>query len=267
MSESSSAFVSSKIPLYYQLATVLRDKILAGDYQRGEQLPTQATLAKDYGVSRVTAREALKQLEQEGLLRSERGRGTFVTGEPRFTGELQMDGSIEDLIAMGLATSVRLLNAQKAPATAAEAAALGIAEGERVLRCQRLRLYRNEPYCHIANTLPLEIGERIDRSRWEEGSVLKFIEEELGIPLREAQQHIRAALAEPTLARWLKVRVGAPLLQVDYVIRSDGARPVERARLHYRSDVYSFTLDLRRNPRQSREAGSPWLLRDHRIET
>ncbi len=262
-------FVSSGVPLYYQLITILREKILSGGYQRSEQMPPEATLAREFGVSRLTVREALRKLEQEQLIRRQRGRGTFVADElPEelpFTGDMQMDGSIEALISMGQATSVRLLETQNATATPGEAAALGVAEASPVLRCRRLRLYEEQPYCFIVNTLPAEIGERIEASRWEEGSVLKFIEEELGIPLREARQQVRAALADPTLARWLDVRVGAPLLQVDYLIHTTGGRPVERARLYYRSDLYSFTLHLTRSPARSRKR-SPWSLRDHRIE-
>lgn len=258
-------FVSDEIPLYYQLATVLREQILSGRYRKDDQLPTQMTLAKDYGVSRLTVREALKQLEQQGLIRQEQGRGTFVTYEREFTGDMELDGSIEDLISMGLATEVRLLDRRRVPASPGAARDLGLEEGAPVLRCERLRLLRGEPYCFIVNTLPVEIGERIEASRWEEGSVLRHIEESLGIPLREAEQQVRASLADPTLGRWLDVRIGAPLLRVDYLIRTDGRRPVERARLFYRSDLFRFAIHLTRNPARSRDV-SQWSLKNHRIE-
>lgn len=252
-------FVSGGVPLYYQLATLLRERIVTGHYQKGEQLPPQLTLAKDYGVSRLTAREALKQLEGEGLIRQEQGRGTFVTYEHTFTGDMALDGSIDDLITMGLATRVRLLDRRQKPATPELATALGLEVGELVLHCQRLRLFRGEPYCHIHNTLPLDIGRRIEAHRWEEGSVLQYIEDELGLPLREAEQQITAALADANLARWLDVRIGAPLLRVDYLIRTENGRAVEQARLYYRGDRYRFTIDLTRDPEKSRP--SPWSLR------
>ena len=102
------------------------------------------------------------------------------------------------------------------------------------------------------------------RVAWEEGSVLKYIEDELGIALTEAEQRLRATLADPTLAQWLEVKIGAPLLRVDYLIRSGGGRPVEWARLYYRSDLYSFTIGLTRNPDGA--ASSSWSLKDHHIE-
>ncbi len=257
-------FVATEVPLYYQLATVLREKILSGDYETGAQLPPQLSLAKDYGVSRLTARAALKQLEEQGLIRQEQGRGTFVTYEGPFTGDMALDGSIDDLISMGRATTVRLLDSRSEPASVEVAKALGLETGTPVLRCQRLRLLRDEPYCYIVNTMPLSIGERIDADRWAQGSVLQYIEDDLGIPLREAKQKIRASLADPNLARWLDVRIGAPLLRLDYLIRTDGGRVVEQARLYYRGDVYSFTLNLTRNLEGSHD--SAWALRDHRIE-
>ncbi len=71
-------------------------------------------------------------------------------------------------------------------------------------------------------------------------------------------------LADPALARWLDLKIGAPLLRVDYLIRSLD-RPVERARLFYRSDIYSFAIHLTRSPEKLREV-SPWSLKNHRIE-
>jgi GntR family transcriptional regulator len=165
---------------------------------------------------------------------------------------------------MGQATEVRLLDRRLEAATPEMARDLEVEDGAPVVRCQRLRLFQGEPYCYIVNTLPEEIGQRIEPRRWEKGSVLQYIEDELGIPLREAQQNLRATLADPPLARWLEVRIGAPLLRVDYLIRTDKGRPVEAARLYYRADLYRFTLRLKRTPGPSKD--SPWALRDHRLE-
>ena len=92
------------IPLYYQLETILRKKISAGDYSPDIPLPSEDALAEEYEVSRITVRQALSSLEQDGLVIRQRGKGTFVSERantielPRFT------GSIEDLILMGKRT-------------------------------------------------------------------------------------------------------------------------------------------------------------------
>ena len=149
-------------------------------------------------------------------------------------------------------------------ASSEESKDLEVPEGSPVIRCRRLRYFENQPYCYIVNHVPLEIGRRIPEPAWCTGSVLKYIEEQLGVPLRVAKQRLRATLADANLANWLQVRVGAPLLLVDYYIRTDQDRPVEMAQLYYRSDIYSFTLHLSREGGES-EAGT-WALKEDRLE-
>jgi len=257
-------FADSSIPLYYQLATLIRQKIVTSDYLAGDQLPPESKMVEDYGVSRMTVRQAMANLEEEGLIRRERGRGTFVTEQsPVISGDLELDRSIGDLISMGMSTSVELLELEEVTATEEEARDLKVPLGSPIIRCKRLRFYGDEPYCYIVNHVTPSIGRRIKEENWHRGSVLKFIEEELDVPLRLAKQRLRATLADAGLARWLQVRIGAPLLLVDYHIRTDEDRPVEMAELYYRSDIYSFTLHLRRSETDDDEV---WSLKEHRFE-
>lgn len=258
-------FASSGVPLYYQLATLLREKIASREYRPGDQIPSESKLVRSYGVSRMTVRQAIAGLEEEGLVRKEPGRGTFVReGAVAFSGDLELDRSIEDLISMGQATSVQLLELSETDASPREARDLKIPEDSPVIRCRRLRLHDDKPYCYIVNHMPTEIGGRIPERNWQRGSVLKFIEEELGIPLRIAKQRVRATLADASLAQSLNVRIGAPLLLVDYHIRTDKDRPVEMAELYYRSDLYAFTLHLTRS--DGDDPKGPWSLEGHRLE-
>lgn len=258
-------FASSGVPLYYQLATVLRETLVSRQYKAGDRFPSEAELVRDYRVSRMTVRQAVGILEQEGLLQRQAGRGTFVAGNPRrFSGDLELDRSIGDLISMGQSTSVQLLELSEVEANREEARDLDVEEGSPIIRCRRLRFFKDQPYCYIVNHVPSEIGRQIEEPHWCSGSVLNYIEEQLRVPLRIAKQRIRATIADANLARWLQTRVGAPLLLVDYHIRTDQNRPVEMAELYYRSDLYSFTLHL------SREGGErerkSWALRESRIE-
>ena len=265
VAQKESRFATSGVPLYYQLATLLREKIVSGQYRPGDKLPSEAELVKEYGLSRMTVRQAVGTIEREGLLSREPGRGTFVTSRrPAFSGDLTLDRSIDDLISMGLATSVKLLELEEVEATPAETRDLEVPEGSRIIRCRRLRYLKEEPYCYIVNHVPLEIGRRIPERNWCSGSVLKYIEKELDIPLLIAKQRLRATLADANLAGSLQVRVCAPLLLVDYHIRTDKDRPVEMAELYYRSDIYSFTLHLTRSGGEQEERA--WALREHRFE-
>jgi GntR family transcriptional regulator len=260
-------FVSKEVPLYYQLASLLRESILTGRYAPSQRIPTEADLVHEYELSRITVRQALRSLEEEGLIRREPGRGTFVTGRQPFAGKLALDGTIEDLISMGLATSVRLLDITEVTATAEDASMLDIELGSALTRVRRIRYFQQEPYSFIINNLSSDIGQKLSRSYLKRGSMLKFLEEELGIPLRDAEQSVRATLTDAELARRLRSKIGAPLLFVDRLIRTDNERPVMRTCTYYRSDIYSFTVHLKRDPKQARTPHTGWALKKRKKTT
>lgn len=239
-------FASEEVPLYYQLGSLLREKILSGEFPVDARIPTEAELVGEYGVSRITVRQALSALEKEGLIRREAGRGTFVTDHPPFTGTLKVEGSLDDIISLGKVTDVRVLDVRTVKAGLLEAEILGLEPGALLTRCRRLRLYHGEPYSYITNEMPHEVGRRVSRKDWK-GIILRVLEEKLKIPIRDARQTVRAALADATLARTLRTRIGAPLLAVDRVVMTDGGRPVERVHTFYRSDIYSLTVHLARH--------------------
>jgi GntR family transcriptional regulator len=242
--QNTAQFVDSSVPLYYQLATILRENIISGRYAIGDKFPTEADLVKVYSVSRATVRGALQSLKDEGLIRREAGRGTFVSGLPEFTGTLKMDGTLNGLIAMGLATSPRLVELQQVTVPPQQAEVLGMEPGTPAIRACRVRYYKDHPYCYIINTLPLEIGEKLSEADWESGSILQHLQAEHEVQLGDADEYVRATVADANLARWLGVRIGAPLLQVDYLIRDIEGNPVETPIIFYRSDMHAFTLRL-----------------------
>jgi GntR family transcriptional regulator len=257
---STSRFVTDEVPLYYQLSTLIKEQILSGRYGPGDRLPTEAELVADYGVSRITVRQALKALETEELIRREAGRGTFVTGIRHLPEQLQMPGTLDDLITMGLATSVKLLDLHRVAATREDAEAFGIEIGEPVVECNRLRYYEEIPYSYITNRLPVPIAEKFEDHDWESGSILNFIEDKIGLHLRDADQTVRATLAGAVFARLLETRIAAPLLLVERTVYTDTGMAVERVRTVYRGDIYALNVHLTRDPQKSREL-SDWTLK------
>jgi len=241
-------FLTSEVPLYYQLGTLLRDQILSGRYAPGEQLPTETDLVADYGVSRITVRQALKALEEQSLVRREAGRGTFVTDELPIPKTLQMNGSLDDLISMGIATSVKLLDLREVVATREDAEAFAVPEGSPIVQCSRLRYHQKLPYSYIINRLPKSIADQFEGHDWETGIILQTIEQRLGMHLRDAEQEVRATVADVSLAKVLDTRIGAPILSVDRIVRTDSGQAVERVHTFYRGEIYSLTVHLTRDP-------------------
>jgi len=237
-------FSSDRVPLYYQLQGILTDQIESGVFTTGSRLPTEAQLEKEYGVSRITVRQALSAMEEKGLIHRAAGRGTFVNERKVTSGEaLQLEGSLDALISLGISTKVKVLSIRRVKASVEEASVLGLEPGADLIRCARIRSYRNEPFSHVVNDLPYEIGKRLTRSDWAR-SVSQVLQEKLGIPLIEARQSIRASLATGELARLLSTRIGSPLLLVDRVVMTEDSRPVDRVRTSYRSDIFQFNVHL-----------------------
>src|SRR5262245_37445381 len=121
----STAFVSKRIPLYYQLENLLREKILSGVFAPGDRIPTESDLIRQYGVSRITVRQALSALAGEGLIERRQGRGTFVTERKTkrrvFEGQIHLTGSLDEIIVMGLEAPVKVVEMNRVKADSHEA--------------------------------------------------------------------------------------------------------------------------------------------------
>ena len=140
-----------------------------------------------------------------------------------------------------------------------EEAAFEIAVGSPLMQCTRLRFYHDEPYSYIINRIPKAIAEQFQERDWETGAILRSLEKRLGLRIGDADQSVRAALADASLARLLRTRIGAPLLSVDRVVHTDSGQAVERVHTYYRSDIYSLKVHLSRD---GEPAGDGWTLKE-----
>lgn len=249
-------FISSRIPLYYQLENVLREKITSGVFQGGEQLPTEVELIEQYKVSRITVRQALSTLAEEGLIERKQGRGTYVaerkSQKRKFSGTIHLTGSLDELIEMGMDTTVKVLEMNLVSADIHEAELLQIEIGEPIYRLKRLRTHESKPYSLIVNYLPEEVGSKLTMAELSSGALLHTMEEKLGFYLEQAEQEIRAELADPYVAGLLDIRVGSALLSIERTVYTDKGRPVEYVHTLYRSDIYGYSVKLIRDKKDKK---------------
>jgi GntR family transcriptional regulator len=243
--QSTPQFVSRQIPLYYQLQTILHEKITSGSWAPGHRLPSEAELGDAYGVSRITVRQALAALESEGMLRREPGRGTFVTAPPRPAEPPRVEGSIEDFASFLKSTTVKVVTVARVQACAEEAHKLQLPIGAPLIRSTCLRTYRDEAYGVVVYDLPYEIGRRFSKSDWKE-PVADVLLGKMGIEVTETRQSVRASLACVNAARMLSIRIGAPLLTIERLMSGTDGLPVVCSVTHCRSDVFSLVTNVRR---------------------
>ncbi len=239
------------IPLYYQLAAFLRKRIAFMELRPGDPLPSEEALAEEYKVSRITVRHALALLVQEGLLRRHRGKGTFVSEQARTVESPRSSGFIEDIIAMGHKTRVKILHIAMVETQGIVQERLGLWPGARVLRIEKVRLLDGSPFSYVVNYLPEEIGLKIQSMDLTERPLLSILEEDLRIRAWKALQTIEATVAEPDVAAHLEIRTGDPLLRVERTVFDSRGKPIEYVWVLYRADRYHFTVRLRRKKSRS----------------
>src|SRR5689334_2042278 len=133
------------LPRYYQLKEIMREKIRAGEWKPGDLIPSERELGEQYGISRMTARQAITELVNEGLFYREQGKGTFVSRHKTTQQLLHLTGFTEDIRARGQQPGTRVLAAKMCPADETIAEHLHIRTGQAVFCLHRLRLANDEP--------------------------------------------------------------------------------------------------------------------------
>jgi len=231
-------------PLYHRIYLVLREQILDHRFDPNVPMPSEHELARAYSVSRVTLRKTLEHLEREGLVLRQRGRGTFAR-PPAAKGAVQADvsGLVENLVAMGLSTQVRVLEFDYAPTPPDVATDMGVAAGTVAQRAVRLRSLKGTPFSYAVTYVREDIGRTFDADDLAKTPLLRLFEL-AGVRIAGAEQRVSASAADYVVADLMDVDVGAPLLCIKRVVRDKDGSAVERIRALYRPDMYEFELNL-----------------------
>jgi GntR family transcriptional regulator len=249
MSRKSGAMVDERLPtpLYHQIFLILRSQIVEGRLAAGMQVPGEEELARQFNVSRITARRALAELAAEGMVTRGRGRGTHVTARDHEPPPVHggVEGLIENLMAMGLKTQVTLLDFGYEPAAPDVAVALRVAPGEEVQRAVRVRSLPDGPFSHLTTYVPADIGRKFGRKEMAREPLLSLLERS-GVVIGSADQTLSATLADTRVAPLLKTVIGAPLLRISRIVQDSHGRPVEYIIGLYRPDRYQFRMSLDR---------------------
>lgn len=199
----------SPTPLYHQVYVLLSGHILDGTISKGTQMPTEQQLAEIFGVSRITAKRALDELADDGLVERRRGKGTHVIyhyePEPVLA---PLTGMLERLVSMGHHTKVKVLEVEHTVPPSAIAEQLGTGKDEKVHRVVRVRRTAedNEPFAwHESWTVGMKSGFTKEDL---EGRVRLEVIKENGVQLTLVEQHLGAEKVSPRVAEELQMLPG-----------------------------------------------------------
>jgi GntR family transcriptional regulator len=177
--------------------------------------------------------------------------------EPRIDQQLsELTGFVEDMLSRGLEPEARVISAEVASADVVVAEELGIPEGSKAVRIERVRLADGRPILYDVSHLPLEIGQRVLNEDLSQRPIFEILEADLGVALNEADYHIRAVAAQEPIATHLRVRRGTPLLMIERTTYSRDGAPVDFENLYYRADRMTFSLRLQRSGAHKQPAGA-----------
>jgi len=231
------------IALYAQVRETLRDQIKTGVLQSGQRLPSEDELAAQFGVSRMTVRQGVSDLTDEGLLYRRRGIGTFVTQFHVERDHNKLTDFFETARAEGFEAEVKLLSREVVPAKLMIANALALQENEPVIRIKTLRLANNVPVTVYNEYVPYKLRHELlaedlhSRPAWQ-------ILEQHGFVIKRAVQRIEARGANEDIAGLLNIEEDSPILFKNRVVYADDGMPVEVILCHNHGNIYSAKMTL-----------------------
>lgn len=235
-------------PLYHQIEQALRRRIEGGELEPGVAI-SERELSESLGISRMTARQALSALRDEGLIYSERGRGTFVAKQKLNVHTRQLLGFTEDMQRRGLEPGSRLLGFKRFRPEAAHAQKLRLAEDEEAFELTRLRLADRVPMAFETCLLPVHLCPQLKRADVERGSLYQVLEQRYGVRLGWADEVLEAACATKAEAELLSIKPRAPVLVVQRTVYAADDAVIELVRSVYRGDRYQAAIQLKRQGR------------------
>lgn len=241
------ALVLDELQLRYRrVQESLAEEIRLGGRPPGSHLPPERALAEHFGVSRVTLRRALTELERSGLISRTSPRGWAVAGSRIGEPPNMLMSFSEMATARRLRPGARMISSTLRPATIDEAESLSLAPGAELFELERLRSMDEVPIMIDRTRIPAALAPGLDREDFTSISLYAFLEERYGIRPTRARLSAEAVAADGNQARLLDLRPGEPLLRCNQVTEDQHGRRIELCEMTYRGDRYRFHATLER---------------------
>ena len=234
----------SRVPRYQGIAEALRERIRAGELPSGARLDNQRQLAKSFGVTLMTLRQALEVLEREHLITRRHGLGTFVAAPSIDYDILQLRRFAGDLSAKGEHVATRLLGTRFAAPDRRVAEALRLSGRPRVLVLERLRLVDQHPMSLQRSFLPSPLGDEVVRADLALTPLHQVLEFKLGVVITRASETVSAVRLGRREARELGCRAGEPAFESERVSYNAAGAPVVFDRVFIPGDRFRITREL-----------------------
>ena len=232
-------------PLHVTVTTRLRNMIIAGEYPEGDRLPSEPALAKSLDISRATLREALKQLEGEGMLHRIHGVGTFVKSQrPALALRLSIPRSITEMIeSFGLLPGTRDMRMTTEPVYPDDVERLKIRPGSTVFRIERIRTANSQPVAYTIDVVPSWVMKRYPPAAQENISLISHLKTVCGVTFGELSSVLMPLHNIASIAEKLDIDPSSHIFFFEEVDRNTDGIPVLLSREYFAPWIFRFTVN------------------------
>ncbi len=250
------------IPKYFLIRSVLESR-MERTFAVGDRLPSEAELGKEFEVSRITVQQALTLMERDGLVKRERGRGTFYLGPQLHRQDAKPNQLLQSLIRSKPEGHARVISTRVMPASPLVAERLNLEKDAPVISIERVGTVGDEPILYIYAYLPIDVGQKLleDERLMTRFTLGELVSDLCGIEISSVVQTIAATLADTTFAKHLGIEIGSPVLEGERIYSDEDGRPVIFSDAFYRADRHRFVVNVDNNENQPAKAGSKSLSR------
>lgn len=236
---------SSIIPIYYQMIQYIRNQVASHFWNEDDMIPSERELCEKHEISRITVRQAIESLVNEGILYRRRGIGTFVSRQKVDQVLAKPTNFTTDMLSMGMKPSSKTLKCGLLAATKEIAKILEINEGDNIIELCRLRLANDKPMAVEQAFIVQEAAESILNTPMDNKSLYSVLKDKCGINIVSAKQTIQIAYSDQEFSHILNIKLDSPTFLLDRIDYLSDSRPIEYVKSYYRADRYKFTVELK----------------------
>lgn len=232
---------SSKIPITYQLAQLLRSEIARGAWPAGTRLPTELQLAEQYQVSVITVQRALRELEDEGLIERYRGRGTFVRENVTFVPAMNPQSALEHMFSEEFEAGTEILDKKLVDTPPHLVERFG---SPKVFEICRVARSEGRPWSYSVHHVLPEFGKQMTLAQLRRYPMFRILREQFGLGLRNVEIHLESVTAPLRITELLEIEPLAPVLLFRGALYAIDGRLVHTPEIWFRGDRFQFRFDM-----------------------
>ena len=242
MKKTAPIFGRSRAPIYVQVASVMRQRIENNEWAVGDKISTLEELEQEFGVARVTIRQGIEMLRKEGLLESQQGRGTFVSGKPKQDRFLNLATDFESMVSQLHDNAVRRVQANL------DSAPPEIRQGEgkpaeAYVFIRSVQYNKGVPFSVVSVYVDRDIYERSPED-FQHSAAISLISEMEDVTITHAHQTLTIGVAGPEIAELMKIGLGEPTADCRLILLDQNDRAIYVAEINYHKSCFEVRMDL-----------------------